>query len=416
LSRAGILWLPFQIVRILFVTSSYPENAADPRGIFVHRLARRLVRQGASVTIVAPGAPQVPGREERDGVCVVRQRYWIDRWQTLTRGLAGMAPNLQRRPWLLAQLPPLLISMAWRTALEARRHDVVHAHWIYPAGMAAMWGARLAGKPLVITSHGGDLNLAGRVRVLRLLSRFVSNAAAACIGVSEAVTEGFVAIGVRPEKVEFIPLGVDVDSTADLAGLPRSESLLRFSSSQGLRILYLGSLTPRKSVDTLIEAHARLEHAGHQVVTAIVGDGPAAAELAEAIRRHSLSQVIMAGSQSPSMVPAWLAGADVLVLPSLSEGRPTVVIEAMACGLPVVGTDIPGTRELVSPDLTGFLVPARDVDTLSQRLLELALNPGMREAMGQEARRKVAKDGLTTEACARRHLELYGRAMSAARP
>jgi glycosyltransferase involved in cell wall biosynthesis len=302
--------------------------------------------------------------------------------------------------------------MAWRAALEARRHDVVHAHWVYPAGIAAIWGARLARKPLVITSHGGDLNLAGRVRVLRALCFFVGDAAAACIGVSEAVTEAFVSIGVRREKVEFIPLGVDVDSTSDLALLPRSESLLRFSSNKGLRILYLGSLIPRKSVDTLIEAHARLEHAGHHVVTAIVGDGPAAPQLAEAIRHSGLNHVIMTGSQAPSMVPAWLANADVLVLPSLSEGRPTVVIEAMACGLPVVGTDIPGTRELVSPKVTGFLVPPRDSEVLAQRLVDLALDRHLRGAMGQAARRKVARDGLTTEACARRHMELYGRVLA----
>jgi teichuronic acid biosynthesis glycosyltransferase TuaC len=399
-------------VRILFVTSSYPENAADPRGIFVHRLARRLVTHGASVTVVAPGAPGAPGREERDGVRVVRQPYWIGRWQSLTRGLAGMVPNIQDRPWRLAQLPPLLVSMAWRTAREARQHDIVHAHWVYPAGIAALWGARAAGKPLVITSHGGDLNLARRVSVLRTLSHFAGDAAAACIGVSEAVTDAFVSIGVPPEKVEFIPLGVDVESKADLARLPRAESVLRFSSSEGLRILYLGSLIPRKSVDTLIEAHARLEHAGHHVVTAIVGDGPAADQLAHAIRRHNLTRVIMAGSQPPSTVPAWLAGADVLVLPSLSEGRPTVIIEAMAYALPVVGTDIPGTRELVSPGLTGFLVAPRDSDALAQRLVELARNPAMRAAMGQEARRKVERDGLTTEACARRHMELYERVLA----
>ncbi len=73
-------------------------------------------------------------------------------------------------------------------------------------------------------------------------------------------------------------------------------------------ILFLGRLHPTKGVDTLIEAHARLEHAGHQVTTAIVGDGPAAEQLEELIRRHRLSGVVMAGSQSPSTVAAWLAG------------------------------------------------------------------------------------------------------------
>jgi len=401
-------------VRILFVTSSYPSATEDPRGIFIHRLAREVVRQGSQVTVLAPGAPGAPGREERDGVSVIRQTYWVPRYQTLTRGLQGIVPNLRDHPGLTFQVPFLIAALMWRATVEAHRHDVTHAHWIYPAGLAAVLGTRLARKPLVVTSHGGDVNLAATIRPLRVLSRVVCRNAAACVGVSEAVTEALGKLGVAQERIAFIPLGVDpvVPSICD-SDLP--ETLRHFQEADAFRILYLGSLTVRKSVHTLVSAHRCLELAGHRVMTAIVGDGPSAGALAAAIRDARTQQIILAGSQAPHLVPRWLASSDVLVLPSLSEGRPTVIIEAMAAGKPVVATDIAGTRELVSAGRTGFLVPPGDDRALADRLSELLANPSLRQSMGDEARMKVEVEGLTTEAAARRYRDLYERVSSTLR-
>jgi glycosyltransferase involved in cell wall biosynthesis len=402
------------VVRILFVTSSYPASDADPRGIFIHRLARGLVRRGECVTVLAPGAPDAPGRECRDGVNVIRQRYWIRRWQLLTRGLAGIVPNLQHRPWLAAQVLPLVAAMAWRATIEARRHDVVHAHWIYPAGIAAMIAARLTGRPLVITSHGGDLNLAAKVAPLRGVCRVVCRAASACVGVSEASTHAFMSVGVGKDRQEFIPLGADFECAPDVAATGLSGSLSRFRTAEGFRILYLGSITARKSVHTLVSAHERLERAGHRVVTAIVGSGPCDGQLEAAVSEGGARNIILAGSQAPALAATWLASADVLVLPSLSEGRPTVIIDAMASGVPVIATDIVGTRELVSNGRTGLLFPPGDAEALTQRLVELLTDPVLRARMGEEARGMVEAHHLTTEATARRYSALYARVCIAA--
>jgi glycosyltransferase involved in cell wall biosynthesis len=399
-------------VRILFVTSAYPAADDDPRGIFIHRLARALVRHGEQVTVLAPGGPRAPSRDRRDGVDVIRQTYWIPRWQTLTRGLAGIVPNLQHRPWLAVQVLPLVVALACRAMVEARRHDVVHAHWIYPAGVAGVAAARWAHRPLVITSHGGDVNLAANVGPLRALCRAVSRAAAACISVSEASAQAFNALGVGGERVAFIPLGVEVDQPQDLAGANLPESLVRFRAARGLRILYLGSLNARKSVHTLVNAQRHLDRAGQRAVTAIVGDGPSAREIEAAIRESGSPNFLMAGSQPPDLVPAWLASADVLALPSISEGRPTVIIEAMASRVPVVATDIPGTRELVSHGRTGFLFPVGDDLAMTQRIVELMNDPVLRAAMGREARKQVDAEGLTTDASAGRYRDVYRRVMA----
>jgi glycosyltransferase involved in cell wall biosynthesis len=235
----------------------------------------------------------------------------------------------------------------------------------------------------------------------------VCRKAAACVGVSEASTAAFGSVGVERDRLAFIPLGVDPDAAPAVTDAALPESLRRFRASEGFRILYLGSLIPRKSVHTLVSAHERLEREGHRVVTAIVGDGPCEGEIHADVRRRGLQSVILAGSQPPALVPEWLRSAEILALPSLSEGRPTVVIEALAYGLPVVATDIPGTRELVAVGRTGFLVPPGDDVGLASKLRELLENPTLRRAMADEIRRRVDEEGLTTAGAARRYSALY---------
>ena len=89
----------------------------------------------------------------------------------MTRGLSGIAPNLRDRPLRALQLGPILVAMTWRALREAPRHDVVHAHWVYPGGLVAMIAARRAGGPFIVTSHGGEIQVEsspGRGSVFRV--------------------------------------------------------------------------------------------------------------------------------------------------------------------------------------------------------------------------------------------------------
>jgi glycosyltransferase involved in cell wall biosynthesis len=395
-------------LRVLLITSAYPTSDHDARGTFIASLARALVAEGAQVTVLAPGAAGAPAETTQNGVRVVRANYWINRWQTLAQGLAGIVPNLRARPWLLLQVPLMVLALIRAALRLAPAADVVHAHWVYPSGIAGVVAARRAGKRLVVTSHGGDLHLSKRLRFLRWIAQWVSRRADLCIGVSRAMVSEFRELGVPEERIAFLPLGVDVSPTPRLS-IDHSEAFRAFKEMEGFRIIYAGSLSPRKAVHTLIEAHHMLEMRGQRIATLIVGAGP------ERDRLHTLSeqlgtgQIIFAGHQPPATIAHWLKLCDVLVLPSRSEGRPLVLIEAMAHGVPFIASDIEGPRELANGGKTGFLFPYGNAELLSALIQRLANEPETRERLRSAGLAYVRDEGLTSEICARRHLLAYDR-------
>jgi glycosyltransferase involved in cell wall biosynthesis len=364
------------------------------------------VQQGVEVTVLAPGAPGAPGAETRHGVRVQRARYWIDRWQALAIGVSGIVPNLRQRPWLIVQLPLLVASLIWWAVRLARDATLIHAHWVYPGGLAGLVAARVHGIPLIVTSHGGDLNLARRSRFLRAIVRRVSRSADLCLGVSHAMVEEFVRNGAPAARVRFVPLGVEA-TVGTGETLDAGDPLLReFAGQPGLRAVYVGSLIPRKSVLTLLEAHAIVQADGREIATLVVGTGPTEPELRRFVRERQLRGVFFAGAQAPEAVRPWIRAGQVLVLPSRSEGRGLVLVEAMIEGIPVVATDIPGPRELVLPGQTGCLFPPGDSRALADCLERLA-DESLRRRLGEGGRALVEEQGLTVAASARQHVELY---------
>lgn len=362
--------------------------------------------------MLAPGAPGVPASHGHDGVKVHRANYWINRWQVLTVGLGGIVPNLRQRPWLGLQVVPLIASLAWHAVRFARGCDVIHAHWVYPGGVAGLIASRLCKVPLIVISHGGDLNLAQRSRLLRLLSRWVSRAADTCVAVSTAMVEQFVALGIPRDRIKFIPLGVGTAWSSQSVATSKCPALGEFCAYEGLRVLYVGSLIPRKSVETLIEAHQALRNRGRRLICAIVGAGPSASELRRQAAGSSHGGILFVGEVPPHSVGPWRSAAHVLVLPSMSEGRPIAVLEAMSAGLPVVASDVPGTRELVSEGTTGMLFPPGSSPALADRLERLIVDPELGRQMGLRARDRVTAEGLSVEASARRFVELSRGALS----
>ena len=396
-------------MKVLFITSAYPTHCDDARGIFIHRLARELCRQGIHVTVIAPGAPSAMSSETMDDVEVYRTKYWVQRWQHLATDLSGIVPAIKQRPWLLLQVPSLIASLTWSAVRHASSFDIIHAHWLYPAGIAGVIAAKLRKLPIVVTSHGGDLNLAHHSTALAFISKRISRASNVCIGVSKALCEQFCSYGVPKDRSVYIPVGAEVADQSPFPAVSGCEELHEFAAFAGLRILYVGSLIPRKSVDTILSAHHKLNVLGYPVASALVGSGPEKDRLKLMVKNLMINNVYMVDEQPPSLIRFWMAAAHTLVLPSLSEGQPTVAMEAMTLGLPVVATDIPGTRELVQPGKTGFLFLPRDVEQLAECLENLIKDESLRQQMGRRAKEFIAARGLTTPQITREHIALYER-------
>jgi glycosyltransferase involved in cell wall biosynthesis len=228
----------------------------------------------------------------------------------------------------------------------------------------------------VITAHGADVRNVRRSPVVAALTRQVLRRAASVICVSEYVATQLSA----PEgvTVEVIDCGVDTDR---LRPMPRAQDV----NGKGPRFLYIGSLTRRKNVERLQQAFAKL---GGGTLT-IVGGGP----LEEQLRATAPVGTRFAGVLTSDGVAAEIAKADVVCLPSLEEPQGQAMLEALACGRPVVATRVGGPAEVLNPRI-GALVDPLDVDSIAAGMLAAAALA----VPSQEAVRVAAEHALPVQA------------------
>lgn len=262
-----------------------------------------------------------------------------------------------------------------RTAMD--HADVVIAHGSSTLPACAIAGAG-RGVPFVYRSIGDPLywahTSARRARVRLMLSRSAA-VAALWPGSQRALVER---LGVEEGKVAVIPNGVPAGRCPPADGAARASAREALGlPREAATIAYVGALAEEKDVQAAVRATGRL--ADCRLV--VVGDGPLRAELEALARRHAPGRVVFTGAGDPR---AAFAAADVVCLPSLSEGMPGVLIEAGLSGLPAVATAVGGVSEIVRDGATGRLVPPGSVDALVPALAETLADAGR---LGAEARR-----------------------------
>jgi len=268
-----------------------------------------------------------------------------------------------------------LHGLAWYASLLARhgarlareRYDVLLASWGYPDAVGTALLARRLGLPYVVKVHGSDLNVQANYRLRRPQIASALRGAQAVVAVSAALAEKARGLGVDDDRVHLLYNGVDGDRffPGDRAAARRELDL----PAEAPVVLYVGNLKPSKGCVDLLEAFpAVLErHPGARLV--FVGGG-AATSLEQRARELGIAgSVLLAGPRPHHELATWMHAASLLCLPSHNEGVPNVVLEAMACGLPVVATAVGGIPEVL-PGHAGRLVPPHDRAALARALDE----------------------------------------------
>ena len=346
-------------MRILIVTSQFPIAGEPHRGRPVYQTVRELSRL-AEVKVLSPIATY-PGW--------ARPRSYLYRPAEHQAVAPGCDVDYVTYPALPAVSRPFnghLCARALSRPVRAFAPDVVLAYWLYPDGYGALRAAREAGVPFLAGARGSDLRV--RDAVSRRLTRPVVRAARRLLVVSEDL--GRVAAeqyGADPERIRAIPNGCD-------AALFRPGDRQAARAALGLAqdaevVLYVGRLVPEKGLRELVHATRRLLATRPRARVVLVGDGPLYAELAATLAAEPALPLQLAGSQAPAEVARWMVASDLVTLPSYSEGHPNVLVEALACGRPVVATPVGGIPEVVDA-ASGLLVPARDADALADALAE----------------------------------------------
>jgi glycosyltransferase involved in cell wall biosynthesis len=251
--------------------------------------------------------------------------------------------------------------------------DAIDAHYVYPDGVAAVWLGRHFGKPVVITARGSDITLLPNFAVPRRHIQRAIAAAAALVSVSAGLKDALVGLGAPPDKVAVLRNGVDtsifcpIDHSAARAALGLTHPTL----------LSVGALVERKGHHRTIAALRLLPDWD----LLIVGDGPERRSLAALAARLGLAdRVRLLGAQPHASLPAFYSAADVSVLASSREGWANVLLESMACGTPVVASDIPGNPEVVQSRDAGLVVQDNTPEGIAGGVRALVTDPPTRAA------------------------------------
>jgi glycosyltransferase involved in cell wall biosynthesis len=363
----------------------------------VYEVARNLVETGHHVTVLTLRKQGEPSREKMKlspeamaGIDVIR----VAGWDLSGRLGAQVAVSLHAWPAI------------WRE-LSTGRYDLVHAHSIFfHESLVAAVVCRLKKLPLVTTAHlGAPDELGGKVALAtsvfeKTIGRIILRRSDAVIAVSQAVGD-HVLQGMRHrERLHVIPNGVDLARFR-----PALQDEAGASGGGPVRILVVGRLIFNKGPQFVLEAAPQVLARFPDARFVFAGDGPMEDELRqEASKRGIAANVDFLGHRDD--IPELLASASMAVRPSLSEGLPLVALEAMAAGLPVIATDVGGTREVVTDGETGYLLQPNDVAGLARRICDLAADAHLRSKMGARGREFV-EQGYDWSRIAERTVEVY---------
>jgi teichuronic acid biosynthesis glycosyltransferase TuaC len=380
-------------MHVLEMSYMYPSPRHPTSGVFVERLVRELARSvRVDVVSPVPWAPRAlwrlssrwraygrqPRAQVRHGIAVHHPRYLqpVGQWSVPLTGrlmAAGMRATVAR--------------------LVARHGvDVIHAHQLLPDGLAAVLLGRRFARPVVCTLHGSDVHLLPfHDRLAQRAAARVAREARALVAVGPGLLASLRRLGTPHAPVDVIPNGVDTEQFQ-----PRDRDAARARlglAGDGRLVVYVGMLAPVKGVDVLVRAFARLVRVVPDARLVLVGGGgdrndrdAAVARLAGALGVGD--RVRVTGRRPHDEVPLWLAAADVMALASRSEGFPTVVREAVACGTPCVVSDLPGLADEIGPACgteCGVLVPVGDVDGFAAALAAALARPWDRAALRRRA-------------------------------
>ena len=392
-------------MKVLEVCQEFPNRYYPQLGTFIKQSIDSIANQGVDVTVISPKPfvlpfssfpyhnffklPRIEHTEKYDlhyprYIYAVPKKYFYP--------ITGISYSLFVSKYAVKNIKPI--------------PALIHAHFSYPDGYGMMKLAKRWNIPLVISALGtierkvayeGSYTSKQIIEAMSFADRILS--------VSEDLKLHRVNLGIDKNKVHVVPNGVDIGKFKP-AGKAHARSILNLPRDKNI-VLFVGALRKIKGVDYLIEAaHSFVDK---DTYLFMVGRDDGLKKNLEK-RAHELkiaNYIKFTGPVNHEDIPLWISASDILVLPSLSEGRPNVILEALACEVPVVATDVGGIPELMVDGETGYLVPPKSPDELSRKINKLLDDKNRREKMGKFGRKCIIQRGLTWEAHAKTTVDIY---------
>ncbi|MHB1360723.1 MAG: glycosyltransferase family 4 protein [Rhodocyclaceae bacterium] len=391
------------MIRTLLFSTLYPNSVRPSHGIFVETRLRHLLASGEVETRVVAPVPwfpfrhpkfgeyakhaAVPLQEERNGIRVEHPRYLL-----LPRIGMNSAPASLARAGLKA---------ARKLIAAGYDFDLIDAHYFYPDGVAATIIGKALNKPVVITARGTDINLIPQYPKPRQMILQAADDCAAMITVCAALKDAIVGLGGTAHKITALRNGVDLQLFQPEV---KPQARAAFGMSDKFAIASVGHLIERKGHHLVIEALAQIPDAELY----LAGGGEEETRLrALAEQLGVTNRVHFLGAMPQTRLRTLYSAVDCLVLASSREGWANVLLEAMACGTPVVATNVWGTPEVVAAPAAGVLMDERSAGGIVRAIARL------REALPTRSATRAYAEQFGWQPTTEGQLALFRRVLSA---
>lgn len=355
---------------LLVFSSLFPHSGAPNAGVFIRE---RMFRVGAvlPITVVSP-QPWFPGQ---GFIRIFRPHFRrVAPKSEIQSGIETFFPRFFSFPGIFKKFDGLFMAIGsyWTLRRLKKRigFNIVDAHFAYPDGYAATLLGKWFNVPVTITLRGTEIPHSRNPNLHPLLVRALKDATR-LFSVSESLRQHAISLGIDPGKITVVGNGVDTNKFSPVL---KAEARKQLGLSENARVLIsVGALVERKGFHRVIEVLPGLLIVYPDLKYLIVGGGGPEGDWSEYLRaqvsRLKLDEtVVFLGVMPSDKLKIPLSAADIFVLATSNEGWANVFLEAMACGLPVITTDVGGNREVVCRDELGTVVPFGDVEKLESAL------------------------------------------------
>lgn len=386
-------------MKICVITHTFPRFRNDPTAAFMDTLCRGLVKAGNKVFLLTP-FDVLFSRENKPYQIITYRYIWPDRLHVLgySRTLYGDV-RLKKIVYLLAPFLFFFGFLALLRLVKKEKIDLICSHWILPNGFIAALVSKLTGVPFTVTLPGSDVFLAHKNKLFGKMAKGAGQEADAVLADSPQYMKSLLDLGVKTKISEIIPYPVDDKKLRPIKnGLARYRKKLHLNK-KNLVILAVGRLVYKKGFNYLIQAMPPLVKKYSFIRLLIIGDGDQHSEWEALTHKLGINKYVgFLGMIDRKEISFYYNLADIFVMPSIKDkagnidDQPVSLIEAMACGKPVVATNFPGIAMTVKDNISGFLIPQKNVKMLTVFLGRLIESPSLREKMGRMGRLIVEKN------------------------
>ena len=370
-------------LRIAYICINYPPAIGGIASV-LSATAQELVNRGQEVHVITPKLQDVPTYESKGNLSIHR---------------------IPMRDFGAFSKLGFILKAVYR--FYKIRPSLIHSHDIFLPTTAASVYNLLTNTPIILTIHTSSSGLGlGDVAVLKqshfgsFRQNWLSKNIAFFIALSQIIREDLKTLGISESKIVPIPNGIDVERFFPASGTEQMTLRQQLELPNGIIVIYAGRLHSDKRVDQLIKIWKNIRIVHPNATLLIVGSGPD-----EDLLRKSAGPGIIFTGGIQNVAP-YLRSADLFVLPSVSEGFSLSILEALACGLPVIVTPVGAVNEVINHGQNGWIVDIDNLACLEASILELIGDPGLRTALGNAGRQSV-EDNYAISSVISKLIDLY---------